>query len=177
MKITHTLTTKDLLKSAPGKTLNNPMTMMVQEDILSGQFSVMESEILAKTMVAPHYHEYQAQVVYITSGELEVEVGGEDGIRFTAFSGDHIILPRKIYHSFWNTTDRPTRYIAITGGCGFGEYIDEINDENMSPKPSQLGIEKAKDLHHISFDVERIPGMLAKYGLKGLHGMPPGYKL
>ncbi len=84
------MTTKDLLKLPVGETLNNPMTIKVQEDILSGQCSIMESKISAKTMVAPHYHEHQAQVVYVTSGELEVEVGGEQGIRFTAPAGSYI---------------------------------------------------------------------------------------
>jgi len=177
MTITQEITTEDLLKLPVGDKLKNPLTIKVQEDILGGQFSIMESRIAPKTMVAPHYHEYQAQVIYVTSGELEVEIGGESGTRFSAPVGSYIILPRKIYHSFWNTSDRAATYIAITGGCGFEDYIDEINDGNLSPKPSQLGIEKVKDLHKICFDVERIPGMLKKYGLKGLHGMPPGYKL
>ncbi|NEQ35567.1 MAG: cupin domain-containing protein [Okeania sp. SIO3I5] len=176
MTITKEIATKDLLKLPVGDKLNNLMTIKVQEDLLAGQFSIMESKILAKTMVAPHYHEHQAQVVYVTSGELEVEVGGENGTRFTAPAGSYITLPRQIYHCFWNATNEVSTYIAITGGCGFEEYIDDINDGYLSPKPTQLGIKEAKDIHKIFFDVERIPGMLKKYGLKGLHGMPPGYK-
>jgi len=158
-------TVKELLKLPGEGESMNAMVIKARTEDLSGQFGIMESVLSPKTMIAPHRHEHEAQAVYVISGELEFEVGGAGGLRFTAPAGSYIIKPQGVQHCFWNATNEPARYIELSGGRGFEEFVDDIVDANP------LEIKKAGDTHQVLFDVKRIPKLLLQHRLKGLHGM------
>lgn len=158
-------TTQDLLRLPGEGERLNAMTIKARTNDLSNQFGIMETDLPPKTMIAPHSHEHEAQAVYVISGELEFEVGGEGGLRFTAPTGSYIIKPRRVQHCFWNATDEPSRYIELSGGVGFEDFVDDTANANP------LAIKKAADTHQVFFDVKRIPKLLLQHRLKGIHGM------
>ncbi len=143
----------------------NAMTIKARVSDLSGQFGIMEAELPAKTMIAPHHHEHEAQAVFVISGELEFEVGGEGGLRFTAPAGSYIIKPRRVQHCFWNARNEPSRYIELSGNCGFEDFVEDAANANP------IAIKKAEDVHQTFFAVDRVPRLLAQHRLKALHGM------
>ncbi len=158
-------TTKDLLRLPGEGEKQNSMTIKAHADDLSGQFGIMEAELPPKTMIAPHSHEHEAQAVYVISGELEFEVGGEGGLRFTAPAGSYIIKPRRVQHCFWNATNELVKYIELSGGYGFEDFVYDTSSANL------LEIKRAEDVHQTFFRVKRIPQLLLKHNLKGIHGM------
>ncbi len=118
----HTL--ESLLKlPGEGEKTHSDMVIKASVDQLEGDFSVMEGVIYPGELLAPHTHEHEAQLVYVITGELEFEVGGEDGMHFTAPAGSYVIKPKGIMHAFWNKTDEPARYIELSGREYFEGFV------------------------------------------------------
>ena len=158
-------TVQDLLRLPGQGEQVSEMVIKARADELNGQFGIMETVLPAKMMIAPHSHEHEAQAVYVISGELEFEVGGEGGLRFTALPGSYIIKPRRVQHCFWNATNEPARYIELSGGQGFEDFVEDAADANP------IQIKKLEDIHQTFFAVTRIPKLLTQHRLQGLHGM------
>ena len=156
---------QDLLRLPGEGERVNEMVIKARANDLSGQFGIMETELGPKMMISPHHHEHEAQAVYVISGELEFEVGGDGGLRFTAPAGSYIIKPRRVQHCFWNATNEPARYIELSGGYGFEDFVDDMVDVNP------IQVKRAEDTHQVFFAVPRIPKLLAQHRLKGIHGM------
>lgn len=117
-------TLESLLKlPGQGETTSSDMVIKAGVEDLEGDFSVMEGVIHPHELLAPHTHEHEAQLVYIISGELEFEVGGEDGLKFTATAGSYVIKPKGIMHAFWNKTEEPARYIELSGKEYFQNFV------------------------------------------------------
>ena len=133
---------------------------------LNNEYSVMEGVMKPRSLLAPHAHEHEDQVVVVLNGELEFEVGGEGGTRFTAPTGSYVIKPRGLQHSFWNATDEEVRYIELSGGPGFQGFIDEA---------TALGSVKAslqsEGTFGITWGYERIPRMMIQHRLTSISGL------
>lgn len=115
---------KDLLKlPGEGEKTHSDMVIKASVEILDGDFSVMEGVINPEELLAPHTHEHEAQLVYVISGELEFEVGGENGLTFTAPAGSYVIKPKGIMHGFWNKSNEPARYIELSGKEYFEGFV------------------------------------------------------
>ncbi len=100
------------------------MVIKARTEDLAGDFSVMEGVIYPRELLAPHSHDHEAQLVYVITGELEFEVGGKEGLRFSAPAGSYIIKPKGIMHTFWNKGDIPARYIELSGKEHFENFVD-----------------------------------------------------
>lgn len=131
---------------------------------LAGDFSVMEGVIYPQELLAPHTHKYEAQLVYVISGELEFEVGGKDGLRFTAPAGSYIIKPRGIMHAFWNKTEVESRYIELSGKEHFEGFVDSKSKGDLH------AMIHAKD-HGMTTHVMDTIRLMKEHNLKGLSMM------
>lgn len=107
-----------------GEKTASDMVIKARTADLEGDFSVMEGVIYPEELLAPHTHDNEAQLVYIITGELEFEVGGEGGTVFTAPAGSYVIKPRGIMHAFWNKKDVESRYIELSGREYFEGFVD-----------------------------------------------------
>ncbi|MCA9691451.1 MAG: cupin domain-containing protein [Nannocystaceae bacterium] len=152
-----------LMKSGEGETINGT-TIKIRSDQLGGDFSVMEADIAPHQLLTPHTHLHEDQGVYVIEGELEFEVGGEGGTRFTARAGDYVVKPRGVSHCFWNTTDQTARYIELSGRANFEAFVYETKESTA--KASLL----AKQKHGVTFHSERIPKLLKEHGLTSVAG-------
>lgn len=133
---------------------------------LSEQFGIMEVLLPPKNMIPPHTHEHTAQAVFVIAGELEFEVGGEGGLRFTAPTGSYILKPTGVQHCFWNATNEMVQYIELSGGSDF-----EAFSEDASAAMTPIGIKKAENAHDVDFEVGRVPKLMLQHRLKGIHGL------
>ena len=116
---------KQLLKK-PGEGEKTATHMLIKARArdMGGDFSVMEGVINPKELLAPHTHKFEDQMVFVITSELVFELGGADGLRFTAPAGSYVQKPRGILHAFWNVTDTPARYIELSGRDGFEGFVD-----------------------------------------------------
>ena len=90
-----------LIEKGTGEVINGSQ-IKIRAQQLGGAFSVMQADIAPHQLLAPHTHLHEDQAVFVISGSLEFEVGGEGGTRFTANPGDYVIKPRHVMHCFWN---------------------------------------------------------------------------
>ncbi|MEM7339079.1 MAG: cupin domain-containing protein [Actinomycetota bacterium] len=157
-------TIDDLLfipSNGDGEKTATDMTIIGDVTMLDG-FSVMHGVVPAKSLLAPHTHHDEAQAVYVISGSLEMEVGGQDGLRFTAPAGSYVLKPKGVEHAFWNLGDEDVEYIEMNNGPKFAGFVRSRSE----------GLVKSQRRAEIDFDVKanpkRIPKLLLKNRLKGL---------
>lgn len=73
--------------------------------------SIIQERMLPHTSEKRHYHEKVWQFIYILSGELTMEIEGEE-VTLQPFEGIEIIPPLK--HNFFNRTDTDITYILVS---------------------------------------------------------------
>ena len=144
-----------------GEKTATDMTIIGDVSMLDG-FSIMHGVVPARSLLAPHTHMDEAQAVYVISGSLEMEVGGEDGLRFTAPAGSYVLKPKGVEHAFWNLGEEDVEYIEMNNGPKFAGFV----------RSRAEGVVKSQRRAEKDFDVKanprRIPKLLLKNRLKGL---------
>ena len=73
-----------------------------------------------------HIHTREDESVYLFTGTLEVECGGD---RFRAEPGSFVFLPRGLPHAFRSVGRSATGLLIITPG-GLDEYFAELHEAN-----------------------------------------------
>ena len=158
-------TVEDLLVlPGQGKQINN-IFITIGTEHTGGYFSAMKVTLVPHQLLAPHTHDKEDQAVYVISGELEFEVGGEDGLRFTVSAGSFVRKPAGVEHCFWNATDTPCEYIELNGGERFQQFVEATAD---GPIRAAVGSEKK---YGVAINFARVPGMLVKHRLTSVAAM------
>ena len=153
-----------LIKKGEGE-ITDSMVVKVRAAQLGGDFSIMEGEIDPDQLLAPHCHAHEDQVVFVIQGEIEFEVGGAGGERFTASAGDYVIKPRGIPHAFWNKQAQQVRYIELSGGRGFEQFTDSTRFGAI-----KAGL-KAKEDYGIEFFMDYALRLMKAHGLTSIRGI------
>lgn len=153
-----------LVEPGQGQTIGS-MTMKVRSGQLGGDFSVMQAVVEPYQLLVPHTHQHEDQVVFVIEGQLEFEVGGAGGTRFTAKAGSYVIKPRGISHGFWNNTDKTCHYIELSGREGFEHFVDDTADGAVRAAKA------AEAKYDVKFHVTRIPALMHEHGLTSIAGM------
>lgn len=158
-------TVQDLLVlPGEGKMIDNVQIAIGSEDT-GGHFSAMKVALAPYQLLAPHSHDREDQAVYVISGELEFEVGGADGLRFTVPAGSFVRKPAGIEHSFWNATDTPCEYIELSAGERFQQMVEATEQGAIR---ASIG---SKKKYGVDVNAKRIPGMMARHGLTSVATM------
>lgn len=159
------LTIEDLLVlPGEGKMIDNVQIAISSEDT-SGHFSAMKVTLAPYQLLAPHSHDREDQAVYVISGELEFEVGGSDGLRFTVSAGSFVRKPAGIEHSFWNAAGAPCEYIELSAGERFQQMVEATEQGTLK---AAIGSEKK---YGVTVNAKRVPGMLVRHGLTSVATM------
>ena len=147
-----------------GEKTASDMVIKARAKEMAGDFSVMEGTIFPHELLAPHTHDHEAQLVYVINGELEFEVGGEDGLNFKAGAGSYVIKPKGIMHAFWNNTDEEVKYIELSGRNYFEGFVDSKKKGNLH------AITHSKD-HGMDTHMKDTIRLMKKHKLSGLSMM------
>ncbi|MCX4241825.1 cupin domain-containing protein [Paraliomyxa miuraensis] len=160
-------TTADLLTlPGAGDASGTHLVTKIHASKLNDDYSVMEGVMKPRSLLAPHTHEHEDQVVVVLSGELVFQVGGEDGERFTAPAGSYVLKPRGHEHTFWNATEQDARYIELSGKAGFQGFVDE-STEHGSFKASR----RSDEQFGIVWSYHRIPKLMIENKLTSISGL------
>lgn len=103
--------------SAPG------LRHRVSAELLGGTTSIHEGLIAPGELIPPHTHANEDQCLYVVSGALHLEIGGEF---IEAPAGSYVIKPRGLPHAFWNPGSIPALVLEITSPGGFEPYYQEM---------------------------------------------------
>lgn len=158
-----------LIEPHQGSASKTHLDVKVSSGLLGGDFSIMQGVMKPGDLLCPHTHEREDQCVYVIDGELEFELGGKEGLRFTARAGSYVVKPRGISHAFWNSTETPVPYIELSGQDGFERWVASHDQGTMK------AVKNSKRDYAMEMHLDRIPEMLKTYNLKSLAGVdnPP----
>lgn len=163
--MTHALDPQDLvIHPGQGEKTASDMVMIFRNRKLGGHFSIMEGEVRPNEILAFHTHANEDQHMYIIEGELHFEVGGVDGVRFTAGPGSHVLKPRGVSHGFWNLSDTTARYVETSTQDGFEQFVDG-RQEGLG---AMLG--HATEGLGMTFEAARALEVMKEFKLTGLAG-------
>ena len=88
-----------------------------------GRLFIFEGTLEPGMFIPPHTHTHEDEVSAILSGELTIDLGG---CISTAAAGALVIKPRRVHHSMWNHTDKPTRVLEIHTPGQLEPYYDRL---------------------------------------------------
>jgi quercetin dioxygenase-like cupin family protein len=95
----------------------------VSAGLLGGTTSIHEGLVAPGELIPPHTHAHEDQCLYVVSGALNLEIGGEF---IEAPAGSYVIKPRGLPHAFWNPGSTPALMLEITSPGGFEPYYQEM---------------------------------------------------
>ena len=142
-------------------------TYKVLSNSVGGSAAVVEHTLEAKSLGAPmHKHTHENEISFVLEGELSVIQNGEVQ---TATSGQYIIKPKGIFHTFWNATDQRIRFIEIITPGNFEYYFAELAPFLLPDQPPQMDkVREVAAKYGLIVDPEPAAEIIKKYGLKPL---------
>ena len=155
-----------------GKGIN--MRTLVRSSQTNMQYSCVEFIVAPKQMgPPPHFHKDLDEIMYVLEGTVSVLV---DETLYPVEAGGWHLRPRGIVHTFWNASDKPTRYIDMYFNQNFEDFLEELNNKlipDMAKNnltPADPGIAKRwADLDRrfgITTFFDQRQAIIDKYGLK-----------
>src|SRR2546422_4520853 len=87
----------------------------ISGDETNRAFSIVEHHVQPRTLVPPHLHRDTDEYSYVVEGQFGARIGDEI---LLAGSGEYILKPRGIPHTFWNPTDEVARFVEIISPAG-----------------------------------------------------------
>jgi quercetin dioxygenase-like cupin family protein len=136
---------------------------LVSQDT-SGQLSLMEATIQPHTLVMPHHHTHEDELLIALEGEAGLRVGEQE---MTISAGFVVFIPRGVVHALWNATDAPSKGFSIFTPGGLESYFEEMSAalrDSRPPDGARLGAIGGK--YGVISHLEWVPELSAKYGLK-----------
>jgi quercetin dioxygenase-like cupin family protein len=133
---------------------------MIGGEESGGGFALVEHPMPPRSLAAPmHRHSREDEYSFVLEGRVGAQLGDE--VVFGEV-GDLIFKPRDQWHTFWNAGDEPARILEIISPAGFERFFDELVEPETPDRPrATLG-----ERYGIEFDVDSIPGLLERYGLR-----------
>lgn len=132
-----------------------------------GAFSVVEHPVEPGALAPPHTHSREDEFSYVLEGTIGVKIGDQE---FQASRGAYIIKPRGVPHAFWNAGPEPARLLEIIAPPGFEHHFVQLAALLHEPGPPDVtAIEQLATEYGLTFHMEQVPALIAKYGLR-----PPG---
>jgi quercetin dioxygenase-like cupin family protein len=83
----------------------------------------------------PHVHTREDESFICLAGKLEVMLGGET---FVLGTGDYLLLPRDVVHTFKNPFDDEARVISVVSPAGLEAYYQALAD--LPPGPKEISV-------------------------------------
>lgn len=136
---------------------------LVSQDT-GGQLALMEATLQPHTLVMPHSHTYEDELLIPLEGEAGMRAGDQE---YTLSAGFIIFTPRGTVHAIWNPTDKPAKAISIFIPGGLEGYFKEmaaVLQEYTTPDRAKMGAIGQK--YGIVPHLEWVPELCAKYGVQ-----------
>ena len=138
------------------------------------RFSLVEHAMSPRALAAPvHLHTREDEYSFVLQGRMGALLGDEV---VEAGPGDLVFKPRDQSHTFWNAGDEPARILEIIAPAGFERFFRELSDLGgaISADPDELTALGARYGHY--FKLERVPGLVARFGLRVGEPIHGGWK-
>jgi mannose-6-phosphate isomerase-like protein (cupin superfamily) len=163
---------EDPLMPGPG---NVDIRTIIHSKQTGAQFSNVEVSVAPKQMgPSPHMHTDLNELMYVLEGTATVMIGEEI---YEVQAGGWNFRPRRVVHSFWNTSDKPLRFIDCFFNQNFEDYLEDLFHKiipdmvkgNLKPTSPEIANRIAALDHKfgVTWYHNQRQGIIDKYGLKG----------
>jgi mannose-6-phosphate isomerase-like protein (cupin superfamily) len=96
----------------------------IRSEFTNGQFCCHEITVQPKYAgPPPHLHKELDEIMYVIEGTATVMVGNAVT---EVHAGDYHLRPHGIVHTFWNSGDKPVRFIDMNPNQDFISYFEEF---------------------------------------------------
>lgn len=125
------------------------ISVVVSQRESEGTYSLMEYSAEAGAEISPHWHSEATEAFYILDGSLSFSI---DGNEQTLGPGDHVFVPPRVVHSFWNSTEA-CRFLLLVSPGSLERYFRDgarVYDEAESWPPDDMGVvQEAQQGHDV----------------------------
>src|SRR3954447_5595926 len=128
------------------------------------RFSLVEPPMSPRALAAPlHRHTMEDEYRFVLEGRMGALLGDEV---VEAGPGDLVFKPRHEWHTFWNAGDEPCRILEIIAPSGFEQFFRELSDMGgaITADPNDLSALGMR--YGLTFDLESVPGLVERFGLR-----------
>lgn len=138
------MSTYQPIVSAPGDapTLNiggSRLLHRIASTQTQGAFAVVEFISEPGQGVGMHVHEHEEELVYLLEGRIEVTLGDE---KMTVPQGACALLPRGIPHGYVNTSDGPSRLLAVLLPGRLDAFFIQLDRELSLDRPHEAAVDQ-----------------------------------
>ncbi len=147
---------------------------LIEGDESGGRFSLVEHPIAPRALAAPlRLHTREDEYSFVLAGRMRALLGDEV---VEAGPGDLVFKPRNQWHTFWNAGDEPCRILEIISPAGFEHFFRELSERGgaIDADPDELVALAARYGH--SFQLESVPELLERFGLRVGEPLGGGWK-
>jgi mannose-6-phosphate isomerase-like protein (cupin superfamily) len=139
------------------------------------QFSLVEHPMSPRALAAPlHLHTREDEYSYVLQGRMGALLGDEV---VEAGAGDLVFKPRNQWHTFWNAGDEPCRILEIIAPAGFEQFFRELDALGGALKADPDELIALGERYGQAFDLESVPPLLERFGLRIGEPIGGGWRL
>ena len=129
--------------------------------------AVVEHTLPPHTLAAPlHRHRREDEISYVLEGEMTVLAEDE----LTAVPAEEsVVKGRGVWHTFWNASDKPLRFLEIIAPGEFSEFFEEISriyPLDPADEEALARFEEICERYDFEADIESIPKLCEEHGLQ-----------
>jgi mannose-6-phosphate isomerase-like protein (cupin superfamily) len=129
--------------------------------------AIVEHTLPPHTLAAPlHRHRREDEISYVLEGEMTVLADNE---LTTVPAEESVVKGRGVWHTFWNASDEPLRFLEIIAPGEFSEFFDEISQIyplDPADEEALTRFEEICDRYDFEGDLESIPKLCEEHGLQ-----------
>ena len=130
-----------------------------------GSVAVLEHTLPPGLVAMPlHRHRGETETTYVLEGVLTVQVGDEV---VQAGPGACVVKPRGVFHTFWNSGERPARFLEVVSPGGLERYYEELTA--LIPAAGPVDIDRVLALsagYGIEFDMGSLLDIVSRYEVR-----------
>ena len=129
--------------------------------------AIVEHTLPPHTLAAPlHRHSNEDEISYVLEGELTVLADEE---QTTVSTDESVVKHRAVWHTFWNASDEPLRFLEIIAPGEFSEYFEEIAELGYPDPTDDEWVSQYMEIcerYDLEVELESVPRLLEKHGLQ-----------
>ncbi|ADB63058.1 Cupin 2 conserved barrel domain protein (plasmid) [Haloterrigena turkmenica DSM 5511] len=129
--------------------------------------AIVEHTLPPHTLAAPlHRHSREDEISYVLEGEMTVLAGDEI---WTVPADEATVKGRNVWHTFWNASDEPLRFLEIIAPGEFSEFFMEISQVypvDPADEEALARFEEICERYGFEADLESVPKLCEEHGLQ-----------
>ncbi|HEX5725420.1 MAG TPA: cupin domain-containing protein [Longimicrobiaceae bacterium] len=137
----------------------------VRGEDTAGALAVIEHVIPPGTVSMPvHRHTRETETLLVQEGTLTLKV---DGRVLRVEPGSWVALPPGVAHTLWNSSKRPTRFLAMYAPAGIEKFYEEVSA--VIPAQGTVEIERVLEVsirYGLEFDMPSLLDIIERYDVK-----------